>query len=197
MSALSPLVASRLCNACGLCCNGTMFHQVRLQPSDSAKALAAAGLLLKHKRGLSYIQQPCPSFKSCGSKALPTDVGALRPTNCQCAIYSSRPERCRLFECHQLKQLADGAITEEQAINTINEARQFEQEVENLLVLLGNKKRKLPLSTRCERVLGAPEDPSWNIQVHEIRKKLHTTIQLLNRLLAQEFRVSENQSTAS
>ena len=42
--------AAHLCAACGLCCNGVMFHTVKLQPNDSAPALAALGLKLKRKQ---------------------------------------------------------------------------------------------------------------------------------------------------
>src|SRR5690242_10002477 len=73
--------ASRLCSACGLCCNGVMFHTVKLQPSDSAKELTALGLKLKRKKSGNYIQQPCPQYQ----------YG-------ECAIYAVRPQRCRLFE---------------------------------------------------------------------------------------------------
>ena len=44
-------VGARLCAACGLCCNGVVFHTVRLQPGDSAKSVAALGLKLKRKQG--------------------------------------------------------------------------------------------------------------------------------------------------
>ncbi len=178
-------VASRLCKACGLCCNGAMFHQVRLQPADSAKALAAAGLMLKHKRGMSFIQQPCPSFKPCkGGRA---EVGAP----CQCSVYAARPERCRVFECQQLVRLAAAEVTAEAAMTTILEAKRLEAEVEGLLALAGNKKRKLPLSVRCERVLEAPADPSWDATMLGVRERLRGTMRELSLMLSREFRISE------
>ena len=36
MPAADSSAASRLCTACGMCCNGVMFHTVRLQPRDLA-----------------------------------------------------------------------------------------------------------------------------------------------------------------
>ena len=83
----SPSAAARLCSQCGMCCNGVMFHRVRLQPADSPKELAALGLKLKRKRGQHYLLQPCPAFQGT-----------------HCSIYASRPERCRLFECRQLQR---------------------------------------------------------------------------------------------
>src|SRR5678815_2091081 len=96
--------ASRLCSACGLCCNGVMFHTVKLQPADSAKELAALGLKLKHKKSGSYIQQPFPQYQYA-----------------ECAIYTVRPQRCRLFECRQLKRVAAGEITEAMALEKVTD----------------------------------------------------------------------------
>jgi cell division initiation protein len=52
------------------------------------------GLKLKRKNRQDYILQPCPAYR-----------------DAQCSIYLQRPERCRLFECQQLKRVASGAIT--------------------------------------------------------------------------------------
>ena len=114
-----------LCQACGLCCNGVMFHTVRLQPADSAKALAALGLKLKRKKGHDYILQPCPAFR--GE---------------QCSIYTARPERCRLFECRQLQRLAAGEITEAAALETIRDVQQRVAHLYALLAQAGTTDRK-------------------------------------------------------
>ena len=123
--------ASRLCAECGLCCNGVMFHTVKLQPADSAKDLAALGLKLKRKKGASYLRQPCPAFR--GS---------------HCAIYASRPERCRLFECRQLKRVAAGEITEAAALERIRDVQRRVEELEELLEKAGPTNRKRALSKR-------------------------------------------------
>src|SRR6478672_8297246 len=99
-------VAGRLCQACGLCCNGVMFHTVKLQPGDSHKALFALGLKLKKKKKEHYIEQPCPAFQ--GN---------------QCGIYLQRPTRCRLFECKQLLRVAGGEQTEAVALENIRDVQ--------------------------------------------------------------------------
>ena len=108
--------AARLCAACGLCCNGVMFHTVKLQPGDSAPALASLGLKLKRKQGHHYILQPCPAFGDAG-----------------CSIYAARPERCRLFECQQLQRLARGETTEAMALEKIHDVQRRVAELGELL----------------------------------------------------------------
>src|SRR4051812_30010660 len=92
-------VGARLCGACGLCCNGVMFHSVRLQPNDSARELAALGLKLKRRKQQDWLLQPCPAYQ-----------------DGQCSIYAQRPQRCRLFECKQLQRVKTGEITEAMAL---------------------------------------------------------------------------------
>ena len=76
---------ARICAACGLCCNGVLFHSVEMQPLDQLKELLSLGLKLKKKRKQVFVLQPCPAHKdSC------------------CSIYGQRPQRCRIFECRQL-----------------------------------------------------------------------------------------------
>src|SRR4051812_31950867 len=128
--------ASRLCTACGLCCNGVMFHTVRLQPGDSAKELTALGLKLKRKNKQNYILQPCPAYK--GS---------------QCSIYQYRPERCRLFECRQLKRVGAGEISESAALEKIRDVQRRVEVVNELMAQAGATNVKRPLSKRWEKVL--------------------------------------------
>ena len=178
----SASAATRLCLACGLCCNGAMFHQVRLQPADSAKSLAAVGMMLKHKRGLSFIQQPCCCFK-------PVKLPGEGAKPCQCSIYAARPERCRVFECRQLALVESAEISEAAAMTTILEAKRLEAEVEELLARTGNKNRKLPLVVRCERVLEAPADPGWNAEMLTLREQLRESMRTLSLMLNRDFRV--------
>lgn len=77
--------AARLCAACGLCCNGVMFHTVRLQPGDVPPELAALGLKLKRKQRGDLILQPCPAYREerCSIYAQrPSDAGFSSAGNC-------------------------------------------------------------------------------------------------------------------
>lgn len=164
--------ASRLCAACGMCCNGVMFHIVRLQSADSPKALAALGLKLKRKRRQECILQPCPAYREC-----------------RCSIYEARPVRCRAFECQQLQGLATGAIIEAAALEKITEATALVAEVNALLLRSGGSNMKQPLSKRCETAMAEPLDPSSDAAVVQTRHQLSRAMRELDALLDQEFRI--------
>jgi uncharacterized protein len=159
--------AARLCTQCGLCCNGVMFHLVKLQPRDSAKALAALGMKLKRKHGHHFILQPCPAFQ-----------------NSQCSLYADRPERCRVFECRQLKRLAAG-----EAVAKIQEALRRVAQLNELLARAGNTSHKRPLAQRCESALAEPIDPSGDQAAWALRSQLQQASQELDALLDQDFRI--------
>jgi uncharacterized protein len=165
--------ASRLCADCGMCCNGVMFHTVHLKPRDSAKDLAALGLKLKRKRGQNYILQPCPAYRES-----------------HCSIYAARPERCRLFECRQLRSVAAGEITEAMAREKIAVAQQLVAEVNALLLRAGGRNTKHPLSKRFEAAMAEPVDPSSDESAAGIRNQLTRAMDQLGVLLDQEFRIA-------
>jgi uncharacterized protein len=172
--------ASRLCSACGMCCNGVMFHTVRLQPGDSARDLSALGLKLKRKKGGNYILQPCPAFR--GS---------------HCSIYAARPERCRLFACRQLQRVTTGEITEAMALERIREAQRRVAEVTALLERAGSTSLKRPLSKRCEKIMAEPLDPSSDSVAAELRSQLTRTMQELEAFLDQEFRLPPSKASGA
>jgi Fe-S-cluster containining protein len=126
-----------------MCCNGVMFHRVRLQPADSPKELTALGLKLKRKRGQHYLLQPCPAFRET-----------------HCSIYGSRPERCRLFECRQLQRVNAGEISEEMALERIREVKRRVGEVSDLLCRADETTDPKKLMKRCEQILTEPLDPA-------------------------------------
>ena len=164
--------AADLCRACGLCCNGVLFHTVRLQPRDSAKALAALGLKLKRKKGAHYILQPCPAWQ-CG----------------QCSIYTARPERCRLFECQQLQRVAGGAITAGQALSRIREVQSRVADLETLLGQGGRTDPQRPLSRRYEKILAEPLDITSPPAAIALRQALTQAMEALEVVLNADFRL--------
>ena len=168
-----PTAASRLCSACGLCCNGVLFHTVRLQPGDSPKELAALGLRLKRKKRQQIILQPCPAWQ-----------------NSQCSIYAQRPERCRLFECRQLKRVASGEITEAAALEKIRDVRGRVGYLNTLLHRAGGTNERKPLSKRCEKVMAEPLDASSDPATVELRTALTQAMEELDAILDQDFRIA-------
>jgi Fe-S-cluster containining protein len=156
-----------------MCCDGTMFHIVRLQPGDSAKALTALGLKLKRKRKRDYILQPCPAYR-----------------DCRCAIYEDRPERCRLFECQQLRRVLAGEIPEADAAAKIREAQERVGRLLALFRLAGETNTKGPLTIRHEKILAMPLDPAETEQV-ALRTRLIQEMQEFEALVKNEFRPAE------
>lgn len=155
--------ASRLCTACGMCCNGVLFHIVRLQPVDSVKSLEALGMKLSRKKREPYFNQPCRFLN-----------------DCTCTIYKARPQRCRLFECKQILGLQTGLLSEPEAANRIAEVRAAVKQVESLLAAHGNTENHRPLLERCTQLLQQAEEPP----MEALRHAMHG----LNDLLNQHFR---------
>lgn len=166
------LAATRLCAACGLCCNGVLFHTVRLQPGDAPEELAALGLKLKHKRRLDLILQPCPAHRgSC------------------CAIYAQRPARCRLFACQQLQRLAAGETTEARVLGRISEVQSRVAALDRLALRADGKSRKGPLSRRCEAALAEPFDATSHPEMIAEREELARGLAELDAILDADFRI--------
>jgi len=165
--------ASRLCSACGICCNGVMFHNVRIQSNDSPRELMAFGLKLKRKHRELFSLQPCPAYQ-----------------DSRCAIYDQRPHRCQLFTCRQLKRVASGEMSEPEALEKINEVVQRAAHVNQLLQQSGKTDPKRPLAKRYEKITAEPVDLSSDPKTVELRGQLTLAMQALEELLETDFRPS-------
>ena len=163
--------ASRLCRACGLCCDGSLFPPVQLQPADSVQALKAQGLRIQHKKKCDFFDQPCSAFK-----------------NKCCSIYQERPVRCRAFECQQLKRLAQGETREEDALKKIQEAQSMIDVIKKLLYRLGPTNPRKPLLQQYQQIIAEPIDSALDKNFFEERMQLDEALSNLNEFLNQEFR---------
>lgn len=72
---------SELCLDCGLCCDGTLFRQVKVTPGER-DALVTLGISVGEKRGNPAMWLPCGKLNG----------------KC-CTIYEARPGGCRAFVC--------------------------------------------------------------------------------------------------
>lgn len=169
---MSTSAAGRLCGACGLCCNGVLFHTVRLQPGDAPRELAALGLKLKRKHRQDWILQPCPAHR-----------------DGQCSIYAQRPERCRLFECRQLQRMGTGEITEAMALEKIHEVQRRAAQLDALSRRGDGSLRKGPLSKRCETALAELFDATTHPELVDQREELARGLAELEAMLDEHFRV--------
>lgn len=94
---------SRLCLACGLCCDGTVFEHVDLGRDEAA---AAARHLPVVGSPRPRFHQPCPRWSR--------DDG--------CTIYAERPMPCARYRCRTLERLDAGTIALEDALARVEQA---------------------------------------------------------------------------
>jgi len=161
-------IAARLCAACGMCCNGVIFSGMQLQPDDSARKLAILGLRAKKRKDGLHLPQPCPAHN--GS---------------HCTIYADRPTRCRVFECHQLKEVANGTTDEASAMEKIARARAQVDVVMALLDRAGEHRSHKPLAARYAAVFTPPLEPGS--AAVEARAQLGEAMADLTTTLAHDF----------
>ncbi len=153
-------VPSRLCAACGMCCDGTLFHNVTLQPGDSPRALASHGLRTKRRRDETFFHQPCPAH--CGN---------------HCAIYDDRPTRCRAFDCRLLQRVATNDITEADARAKITEARRQANEVENLIEQITETNPHRSLAHRAANALTTDTPTPTHSKLERALQTLETNLE--------------------
>ncbi len=138
-----------LCLACGMCCNGVLFADVKLQPGDDPGALRSLGLLLTESRAESP-GHTAPR-RSRGAKGFGFSQPCAALEGCRCRIYPDRPKHCRQFECLLLKSFRIGKTERAVAFQIIRTARERAERVRRLLRELGDTEESLPLSRRFQR----------------------------------------------
>jgi hypothetical protein len=77
-----------LCQACGLCCDGSLFGRVDLEPDEVEPARRHGLHVLDDGR---CFEQPCAAL-------VPLDAVAELPGRA-CSTYEHRPASCRRFVC--------------------------------------------------------------------------------------------------
>ena len=155
-----------------MCCNGVLFHGMAVQPEDSLRALSAKGLKARRRDGELQFQQPCPAHNN----------------NC-CGIYEDRPQRCRVFACRQLEAVSNGTISEDDAMEKIQEAMRRSDRVRELLAMLGDDRKTRPLATRFAGIFTPPMDPSPHAEA--LREELRGAMTALEEMLAKDFRTGQ------
>jgi Fe-S-cluster containining protein len=128
----------QLCRACGLCCDGTLFDLVKLEPGDAAGKLKALGLPVSVSRGklpAARFPQPCSAL--CEDRS--------------CRLYADRPWQCRTFECQLFKDAKAGRTTFAGALPVVKQARRRADHVRRLLRELGDTDEHRALGERVHR----------------------------------------------
>jgi Fe-S-cluster containining protein len=165
-------LSTELCASCGLCCNGGIFGDVELRPEDDRARLRSLGLRIKSSVGgqVSKFLQPC-----------------LAHDGCKCRIYSERPAYCRQFECLLLKNVLSGAIEKTTATRLIQEARQKLLQINECLLLMGNRDETVAHRVRFHQVARRMGEQRFSRENAAHFSKLTILVHELNVLLAEYF----------
>jgi hypothetical protein len=153
-----------LCLSCGLCCDGTLFDLVKLEPSDDARKLKALGLPITASRGkipVARFPQPCAAL--CKDRT--------------CRVYADRPWQCRVFECGVLKAAKAGQISYAAARRLVKLARRRADRARRLLRELGDTDEQLGLGERfhrtSERLEAGLGDAAANVTYADLSLVMH------------------------
>lgn len=156
-------LASRLCLACGMCCDGTVHDFAFLQEEDVAPASDCGFKTYRREDGTPAMSLPCHY---------------LDGTACQ-RYGEWRPSICGDYLCRLQKRTAAGECDEQEALDIIAKAKASLAQVEELLkpgeTLAQARARFISLAKTRE-----PLEPN--------EAKLVVRLFVLERLLDQQFR---------
>lgn len=164
--------AEQLCLACGLCCDGTLFDGVQLEPRENAKKLEALGLPIvtfRAKNPITRFAQPCAAL--CADRT--------------CRLYAHRPHQCRIFECAVYKAMQAGDLEPAAALRTVTRARRQANKVRKLMLALGETETDCSIGERfhrlqCRMEAGSPDEATLaafadlSLAVHKLKLLAHT-----------------------
>ena len=154
-----------------MCCDGTMFQIVRMQPGEVPAELGKLGLKIRCRDGEYFMEQPCSGLREK-----------------RCTVYDRRPVRCRLFNCQQLRRVECGEIPESEAMGMIVETRRLVDRVRGLIEQCGLREDGQALPERYERVMSTPVNATLEPELFAAREELEATMRKLKLQLNREFR---------
>lgn len=160
----------KLCPNCGLCCDSTLFADVKLRPKDDAKRLSQLGLLTRKAGGTFVFFQPCSCFDGK-----------------YCKIYCSRPAQCRAFECGLLKKVDGGEMDVDTALDTISKAKKLATRVRGYLRAFGQSPEGKPMAHCYFEAMSGPIDLSAGRDAARRHGRLMQAFGDLMRLLEKDF----------
>lgn len=176
VASLNGGTSEPLCLACGLCCNGVIFADVKLQSGEDAARFQSLGLAFSTpstvRSGVRTprFMQPCAALEGC-----------------RCRIYGERPKHCRAFECALLKSAKAGQVENAAALRIIHEARDRAEKVRGLLRALGDNDEQSPLSARFRRTSKRVETMGLDEMTAEKYGALTLAVHDLNMLVKEAF----------
>jgi len=181
--------AEDLCLACGLCCNGVIFADVKLKAEDdpaplvTLEALPTVTPAPSSERQLVLHSRARASFVV-SQKAYRVPQPCVAFDGCRCRIYSQRPEYCREFECLLLRSVRSGRTQKAEALEIIRSARRRADKVWRLLRELGDLDEERSLSVRFRRTAKRLEASQLDEHTAELYGELTLAVHDLNCLLS-------------
>lgn len=106
---------SRLCLACGLCCQGILHDFVALD-TEGERAARRLGLEVDYEEKQPAFRLPCP-YHQCGS----------------CTVYLDRPRTCSTYHCKLLRRYVAGEIPFESCLQRIEQVRSLVSSIQRHL----------------------------------------------------------------
>jgi Fe-S-cluster containining protein len=164
----------KLCLACGLCCDGTLFNHVKLGPRDNTRRLSDLGLpvaVTSSSRPVIHSRQPCAALCA----------------DCTCRIYADRPAQCRSFECGVFRDAQSGRTPFATAKRLVQKARRQADRIRQLLRQLGDKDEHRSLVERFTRTTRRIEANPSSTDVAELFSELSLAMHALNLLAHEKF----------
>ncbi|WP_118074081.1 YkgJ family cysteine cluster protein [Novosphingobium sp. THN1] len=142
-------IASKLCLACGLCCDGTVFGFALIEESE-VEDTAAIGLQTFRT---TYDE---PAFR----------LGCHYLDGTACTRYQSwRPSVCGDYYCQVQKRVRKHELAEEKAFSMIARARQMTDEIKALLPPECQSRKRggsSRISLQSSPILRPMKPPSWS-----------------------------------
>ena len=99
-------------------------------------------------------------------------------------IYESRPHRCQLFRCRQIRRVTSGEVSETQSRHVIQTTRQKIQEIKEMIEQITETNPSQGLAQRC--AVAIANSPSTLLA-----KELSVATAALQEILENEFHVRE------
>jgi len=164
-------VTTTLCTRCGLCCDGSLFADVELAGLWEGAGLEVMGLETEEDDADGcLLLQPC---------------GGLRGR--RCGIYAQRPECCRTFECHLLREVRRGALSLAQAGEQIAETLKKVKRVRQISVALGQRDGQLPVKEQGLEALALADETESNAAFDRLRARLEGGMFTLEEMIQTWF----------
>ena len=175
-----------LCLTCGLCCDGTLFGSVELQPGDDPAHLQALGLRILRGRAKAT-QTSLATTKPPSAKLKFLQPCVALEASGRCAIYHERPTYCRGFDCALLKAVAADRLTTPAARRKIKNALKQVALVRRLLRRLGQTDEGRDLRSRVRRLGITLQHRTLSEAEAALYGRLTLAIHSLDRRLRRDF----------